>query len=191
MTRVDRRRIHGVAVALRDALVYPLTSDARLLGAGVVTIGTYVLLVLSTYPQFTRQFLERDLTDVTYGVSVLTREVYLTSGWLGLSLVVLYALLTGVAVTNAAALLRRRRRSGATGVAGILPGVLAAGCASCGAGVLGALGFVGAMAALPYDGTLLRVGGIVLLVGFLTRSGDPRTCSVGAIERTEPDGSAT
>jgi len=176
---VDRRRFRTAAADLRSALAYPLTGDVRLLGAGIATIATYVLLVLSTYPQFTRQLLERDLTDVTYGVSVLTREVYLTSGWLGLALVVLYALLTGVAVTNAVALLQRRRRSGATGVAGILPGVLAAGCASCGAGVLGALGFVGAMAALPYDGTLLRIGGIALLLWFLARAGDPRTCSIG------------
>lgn len=55
---------------------------------------------------------------------------------------------------------------------------LVAGCASCGAGVLGALGFVGAMAALPFDGNLLRVGGIGLLLLFLGRAGDPRTCSV-------------
>ncbi|MFC6730566.1 hypothetical protein ACFQDG_18090, partial [Natronoarchaeum mannanilyticum] len=53
-----------------------------------------------------------------------------------------------------------------------------AGCASCGAGVLGALGFVGAMAALPFDGNLLRVGGIALLLFFLGRAGDPQTCSI-------------
>jgi len=46
------------------------------------------------------------------------------------------------------------------------------------AGVLGALGFVGAMAALPFDGNLLRVGGIALLLFFLGRAGDPRTCSI-------------
>lgn len=182
MIGIGRGRLRVAAADLRDAIRYPLTGDVRLLLAALATIATYVLLVLSTYPRFTRQLLERDLTDVTYGISVLTREVYLTTGWLGLSLVVVYALLTGVAVTNAVALLRRRRRTGATGVAGILPGVLAAGCASCGAGVLGALGFVGAMAALPYDGTLLRIGGILLLIGFLARAGDPRTCSIGAPE---------
>ncbi|WP_248515840.1 hypothetical protein [Salinarchaeum laminariae] len=190
MIGVDRRRLRRSAADLRAALVYPLTTDVRLFGAGLVTIGTYVLLVLSTYPQFTRQLLERDVTDVTYGVSVLTREVYLTRGWLGLALVVVYSLLTGVAVTNAVTLLRHRRRSGATSIAGILPGVLAAGCASCGAGVLGALGFVGAMAVLPYDGTLLRVGGIALLLVFLARAGDPRTCSIGAGGGTDRGASA-
>ena len=96
MIAVDRRRLRVAAADLRDAVSYPLTGDVRLLGAALATIATYVLLVMSTYPQFTRQLLERDLTDVTYGISVLTREVYLTSGWLGLSLVVVYAVLTGV-----------------------------------------------------------------------------------------------
>jgi hypothetical protein len=86
--------------------------------------------------------------------------------------------LTGVAVTNAVTLFRRARRRGASTALGVLPGFLAAGCASCGAGVLGALGFVGAMAALPFEGNLLRLGGIVLLVFFLGRTGDPRTCSI-------------
>lgn len=162
---------------LRDALAYPLTSDLRLLTAAVGTAATYVVLVLSSFPQFSVQVLATDPTDVGYAVTALTREVYLTTGLLGLALVAAYAVLTGVAVTNTLALVRRARRRGASTVAGVLPGVLAAGCASCGAGVLGALGFVGAMAALPFDGNLLRVGGIGLLLFFLGRAGDPRTCS--------------
>ena len=163
---------------LRDALVYPLTSDGRLLVAGVATGVTYVLLVLSSFPGFSVGIITRDPTDVTYAVAALTREVYLGTGWLGLGLVALYALLTGVAVTNAVALVRRARRAGASTLAGIVPGLLAAGCAGCGAGVLGALGFVGAMAALPFEGNLLRIGGIALLAVFLGRTGDPRTCRI-------------
>ncbi|WP_436925015.1 hypothetical protein [Halosimplex amylolyticum] len=169
---------------LSDALAYPLTSNTRLLIAGAVTLLTYVVLVLSTFPQFTVQLLARNPTDLLYGVTALTRETYLSVGWVGLGLVVGYAVLTGVAVTNAVTLFRRARRTGASTVLGILPGFLAAGCASCGAGVLGALGFVGAMAALPFEGNLLRAGGIVLLAFFLGRTGDPRTCSIAG--GTEP-----
>ncbi|WP_440991605.1 hypothetical protein [Haloarchaeobius baliensis] len=165
--------------SLREALSYPLTSDRRLLVAAVATAVTYLVLVLSTFPQFSVQLVSRDPTDIGYAVSALTREVYLTTGWVGLGLVVLYALLTGVALTHTAALYRQARGRGASSLATVLPGVLAAGCASCGAGVLGMLGFVGAMAALPFQGNLLRVAGILLLVGFLARTGDPRTCSVG------------
>ncbi|WP_237560311.1 hypothetical protein [Halolamina sediminis] len=163
---------------LRDALAFPLTSDVRLLSAGVVTVVTYVVLVLSSFPQFSLQVLATDPTDVGYAVTALTREVYLTTGALGLTLVGAYAVLTGVAVANALKLVNRARRRGASTILGVLPGLLAAGCASCGAGVLGALGFVGAMAALPFDGNLLRVGGIGLLLLFLARTGDPRACSV-------------
>jgi len=163
---------------LRDAFVYPLTSNGRLLTTGIATGVTYVVLVLSTFPQFSVQVLTRDPTDLAYAVTALTREVYLGTGWLGIGLVAAYALLTGVAVTNAVALVRRARRTGASTLAGIVPGLLAAGCASCGAGVLGALGFVGAMAVLPFEGNLLRIGGIALLAIFLGRAGDPRTCSI-------------
>lgn len=164
---------------LLEALVYPLTSNRRLAGAGLATGVTYLLVVLSTFPQFTIQLLARDLTDVGYALSVLTREIYRSTGWVGIGLLITYTLLTGVAIVNAAALLRRARRAGGTTLAGIVPGLLAAGCASCGAGLLGALGFVGAMATLPYDGNLLRLGGVLLILFFLARAGDPRTCSIG------------
>lgn len=164
---------------LPSALVHPLTSNARLLAAGVVTAVTYVVLVLGTFPEFTVQLLASDPTDLFYAVAALTRETYLTVGWVGLALVATYAVLAGVAVTNAVALLGRARRTGASTILGVVPGVLAAGCASCGAGVLGALGFVGAMAALPFQGNLLRLGGIALLLFFLGRTGDPLTCSIG------------
>lgn len=163
---------------LRDALVFPLTSNGRLLSAAVVTVLTYVVLVLSSFPQFSLQVLAYDPMDIDYAVTALTREVYLTTGPLGLMLVVVYAILTGVAMANALTLVRRTRRGGASTILGVLPGLFAAGCASCGAGVLGVLGFVGAMAALPFDGNLLRIGGIGLLLLFLGRTGDPRTCSV-------------
>lgn len=166
------------ARSLSGALVYPLTSDLRLLSTAVGTAVTYVVLVLSSFPQFSAQVLANDPADVVYAVSALTREVYLSTGVLGLTLVTGYAVLTGIATTNALALVRRARRRGASTIVGVVPGVIAAGCASCGAGVLGALGFVGAMAALPFDGNLLRVGGIVLLLFFLARAGDPRTCSI-------------
>lgn len=165
---------------LRDGLAYPLTSNRRLLFAGVATALTYAVLVLSTFPQFAVQILTREPAQLAYAVTALTREVYLGTGWLGIALVAAYALLTGVAVTNAVAVARRARRAGASTLAGVLPGLLAAGCASCGAGVLGTLGFLGAMAALPFEGNLLRIGGILLLAYFVGRTGDPQTCSIAS-----------
>jgi hypothetical protein len=62
--------------------------------------------------------------------------------------------------------------------AGVVPGFLAAGCASCGAGVLGVFGFFGTMAALPFEGNLLQLGGILMLLFFAGRTGNPQTCSI-------------
>lgn len=163
---------------LRAALAFPLTSDGRLLAAGGVTLASYVVVLLSSFPQFSVQVVARDPADLLWAIAVLTREAQLNGGWIGIALLVAYALLTGIAVTNAAALVRRVRYTGVSTAAGVVPGVLAAGCASCGAGVLGLLGFAGAMAALPYDGTLLRLGGVLLLLFFLGRAGDPRTCRI-------------
>ena len=178
MTTSQRLRYRAGLADLRDALAFPLTSNARLASAGLVAVATYVLLVLSAFPQFSIQVLTRDPTDVVYAVETLTRQVYLSAGWVGIGLVTIYAILTGIAVTNAVTLLRHTRSTGASTVAGIVPGVLAAGRASCGAGVLGALGYVGVMAVLPFDGNLLRVGGVVLLLVVLANAGDPRTCAV-------------
>ncbi|WP_117595469.1 hypothetical protein [Haloprofundus halophilus] len=169
----------------RRALAYPLTSYARLLTAAVATGATYVVLVLSTFPQFSLQILANSPSRLVYAVVALTRESYLSAGGVGISLLVAYALLTGIAVTNAVALVRRARRASVETLAGVVPGLLAAGCATCGAGVLGALGFVGAMAVLPFDGNLLRVEGILLLAFFLGRAGDPRTCSISSTARGE------
>ena len=163
---------------LPAALAYPLTSNARLAVTGIATALTYTLLVLSTFPGFSVQLLARNPSDLFYGVAVLTRETYRSVGWIGLALIVGYALLTGVAVTHGLTLYRRARRTNTSTLLGVVPGFLAAGCAGCGAGVLGALGFVGAMAMLPFDGNLLRLAGVTLLLFFLGRTGDPRTCRI-------------
>jgi len=164
------------------ALVYPLTSTARTLTCGGIATVTYTLLVLSSFPAFSMQMLAADLWYLDDAVIALTANTYATIGPVGLGLIVSYAVLTGVAVTNAVSRVTQLGRAGTSGLSSVLPGLLASGCASCGAGVLGLLGFAGALAALPFHGNLLRVGGIVLLSGYLARTGDPQSCAV------RPDG---
>lgn len=162
---------------LRTALAYSFGSGRRAVAAGVVAVATYVLLVLSTFPEMSIQMLGAGLHWVDETLVLLTRNTYATNGATGLGLLVAYAALTGVAVVNTAGQVRTMGVSSASDLVGVLPGLVASGCASCGAGLLGFLGFAGAMAALPFHGDLLRVGGIALLLGFLARSGDPRECS--------------
>lgn len=163
---------------LGKALAYPFTSWHRVLGMVVVAIVTYLLLIISTMPAFSIQMLRSGLHWFDYVVVSLTETTYRSDGWLGLGTIVAYSIFTGVALVNTAAQVRIAGISNASDLAGVVPGLLASGCASCGAGLLGFLGFAGALAAMPFHGALLRFGGLFLLLLFLGRAGDPRECTV-------------
>ena len=171
-------RSTGADGGLVAALSFPLTTNRRALGAVVVAVVTYVGLVLSSFPEYSAQMLAAGFDYLDEAVLALTANTYATIGPFGLGLIVMYAVLTAVALTNVVTQLRLQDISGVRDLLGVVPGLLASGCASCGAGVLGLLGFAGALAAMPFNGNLLRLGGIALLLFFLARSGDPRTCQV-------------
>lgn len=158
------------------ALRFPLSSPRRAVATTIVAVAVYLLLILSTFPEYSIQMLGAGLGYLDTAVVALTRTTYRSVGWLGLGLIVAYGVLTGVALTNMVAQVRFQGVSDASDAAGLVPGLVASGCASCGAGLLGFLGFAGVLAAMPFHGNLLRVGGLVLLVGVLVRTGDPRTC---------------
>ena len=164
------------------ALAYPLTSTARTLAFAGSAAVTYVVLVLSSFPAYSLQMLTADPRYLDEAVVALTANTYATVGAVGLTLVVAYAVLTGVAVTNAVGQVNRRGLAGTSGLSGVVPGLVASGCASCGAGLLGLLGFAGALTTLPFHGNLLRAGGLVLLGWYLARAGDPRYCTVSPDE---------
>jgi len=160
------------------ALTFPLTSTRRtVLAAGVAGV-TYCVLVLSSFPEYAVQMLTADIGYIDEALVALTGNTAATAGTVGVALVVAYSLLAGVAVVNAVAQVRTVGVRGTGSLTGAIPGLLASGCASCGAGVLGVLGLAGALATLPFHGNLLRLGGLVLLLAFLGRAGDPRVCRV-------------
>nr|WP_225741384.1 hypothetical protein [Halorussus halophilus] len=158
------------------AFVYPVTTLSRSLLFAGFSVATYILLVLSTFPEYSFQMLNAGPQYFDDTVIALTANTYTTVGALGLGLIVAYAIVTGIAITNAMGRVARAGLSGSKGLSSAVPGLLASGCASCGAGVLGLLGFAGAMAALPFHGNLLRAGGLLLLLAYLARAGDPRYC---------------
>ncbi|WP_254768486.1 hypothetical protein [Salinilacihabitans rarus] len=173
-----RDSIRRYLTNLSAALSYPFETWRGTVGLVVATLAVYVLLILSTMPTFSLQLLGDGLRWFDYALLSLTETVYRTDGATGLAVVALYALLSGVAIVNTVAQLRLVGPSGLADVSGVLPGVLASGCASCGAGLLGFLGFAGGIAALPFDGALLRVGGLFLLAFFLGRAGHPERCAL-------------
>lgn len=175
-----QKRLRRWSTDLTAALVYPTTSVSRTVGAAAVALLTYLLLIFSTFPEMSMQMLGAGLHWLDEILVLLMENVLATNGWFGLGLIFTYAILTGVAVVNTAAQVNVTGVSSLSDLLGVLPGLVASGCASCGAGLLGFLGFAGALAALPFHGDLLRVGGIVLLLAFLARAGDPRECRIRA-----------
>lgn len=165
---------------LLAAAVFPLTTGQRAVSAAIGAGLTYVLLVLSAFPGYTVQMLRSGLGYVDEVVLALTANAYATAGWIGVALIVAYSVLTGVTLVVAWTQVRTQWTASAGGISGVVPGLLASGCASCGTGLLGLFGVAGAVAALPFHGNLLRLGGIVLLLGYLARTGDPRTCRAPA-----------
>ncbi|WIV66963.1 hypothetical protein [Natrialbaceae archaeon AArc-T1-2] len=172
--------IAGFGRNLSAAVAYPFESWRGTIGFVAVAFATYIVLVLSAMPEFALQMLGDGLHWFDYVLVSLTESIYLADGPAGLVILVLYALLTGVAVVNAVAQLRIVGFSSLTDLSAVLPGLLASGCASCGAGLLAFLGFAGGLTLLPFDGALLRIGGLALLLFFLGRAGHPERCAVSS-----------
>lgn len=111
-----------------------------------------------------------------WSLAVQTRfySVLVMSGVTGLLLTSMFSLLAGVAFTNTGVKLTH----GGFGfdALGAVPGFAAAGCATCGVGVLSILGLGAVMAALPFNGNLLRLGAVLLLAAIIARTGDPEVC---------------
>lgn len=133
-------------------------------------------MTLSSFPGYSIQFIGAGIENVVPAVVVLASNSIKT-GLFNFSLTVIYAGMIGVAATNLGIQLKSRKMSGGT-AAGIGPGFIAAGCAGCGTGLLGLIGFTGALASMPFNGVSVRVAGIILLIYFIVRAGDPETCEV-------------
>ncbi len=148
----------------------------RALGTSTVGLSAFFLTVFSANPEYSIQMLT---SGVQYWkIAFITRfsGMFATSGYAGIFLTLIFAMLVGVTMTNTAVQLRRNRLN-LSGL-GALPGFLAGGCASCGVGVLSLLGFGGVLASMPFEGNLLRLGGVLLLMALVVRTGNPDTCKI-------------
>jgi hypothetical protein len=169
---------------LLAALLYPFQSILRAILALVLTGLTFVVLILASQPFGVFNAFVNDpslIVDLGYikpmflmGIDVIVNS----KGWMPIALNVVYGLLTGIALTNMVAQLRMLQVNSISSIGGIIPGLFAAGCASCGPGLFALLGLTGATAAIPFQGTVLRLAGIGLFLFFLGLSGDPRECRI-------------
>ncbi|MDY6778570.1 MAG: hypothetical protein SVU32_07935 [Candidatus Nanohaloarchaea archaeon] len=171
-------RISDGCKNLKEAFQGALHAPRYILLAAALTIALFVVLVLSSFPEYSYQMLSANLFFLDQAVVALTANLYATIGALGLGLMAVYAGLTAVALLH---LYVQFQSSGIgtalTGAGGTAPVFLIGGCAGCGAGILGLLGAAGALTLLPFQGNGIRMLGIGLFVFFLGKAGDPRTCS--------------
>ncbi|MDY6761580.1 MAG: hypothetical protein SVY41_00865 [Candidatus Nanohaloarchaea archaeon] len=148
--------------------------------AGVLlTAAIFTAFVLTTFPQYTWQLLSTDIGYTLEAVTTLVFNLYASTGVIGMGLSLLYSALTAAVILHVVTQLRfHGLRSSVAGAGGAAPVFLIGGCAGCGAGLLGLVGAAGAFALFPFNGNAVRLLGVLFLAGFLSYSGDPRTCTV-------------
>ncbi len=169
----ELRSLHrGVEDSARASVSSWKNAAITILGASIMFVG----LTLASAPAYSYQLLEGSLFYLDEGLIALTDLLYHSSGGLAVALTLLYSVVGGMAIYNIFGQIQMRSAGGIKQTGLLSPGLLVAGCAGCGAGLLGFMGFAGAIAALPFQGNLVRLAGIGLLLYFLGRSGDPAKC---------------
>ncbi|MFC6961288.1 hypothetical protein [Halocatena marina] len=182
--RTGTDRLERFGEDLLAALLYPFQSALRALLAVILGALTFVVLILASQSMGVLQMFMRSPEIVV--TSAYVEDMFLINfettiahyGWMPIVMNALYAVLTGIALTNMVAQLRMLQMGSLANIGGILPGLFAAGCASCGPGLFALFGFTGAIAFIPFQGTVLRLGGLGMFLFFLGLSGDPRECRI-------------
>jgi hypothetical protein len=164
-------------VDFRKAVGFSVDSWRKRVGVVLLSVLSFLFFVGLTFPQYAFDLV---ISGPQYWYDAFASLLWLmreSSGLLGVSLVVLYAIATGVLSVVVLGSIKYRS-NGSGGFLSVLPAVLFSGCASCGAGLLGVIGAFGLASVFPFDGNLIRVMGILLVIGVLSWVGDPRECAV-------------
>lgn len=164
------RRYGGELV---KAFQFGVSGWKNIVGVVSVSIASFVVFVGVSFPRYTFEMVRAGyLMEAFSSLLWLMGE---SSGLLGVGLVIVYSIVTGVLVLVVVGNIRYQSK-GSGGVLSVLPAMVFSGCASCGAGLLGVIGAFGFASVLPFEGNLIRLVGIVLVLGVLAWIGDPREC---------------
>ncbi|MFB6245497.1 MAG: hypothetical protein ABEJ03_04085 [Candidatus Nanohaloarchaea archaeon] len=145
---------------------------------GTSAILFFTAVTLLSFPAYSSQLLSSSVFFIDEVLAALIWNMVKSSGYLGLALTAAYSALTGVAVTNTVTSIRSMGFNSTKDAMGALPGIAAAGCASCGVGFLGLIGLGGAVALFPFGGNLLRLAAVVLVAGVIANRGNPEKCAI-------------
>lgn len=135
----------------------------------------FLLMALSTNIEYSIQMISSGL--FVQALKTRIASIQLSSGFVGLILSLIYSFLIG-ATLHRIFVYRNTSEIEWKGVSGILPAVVAGGCASCGIGLLAFIGVGGVLASIPFAGNLLRVAGIGLLALILAYEGKTTECEI-------------
>lgn len=141
----------------------------------------FILLALSTAINYSLQMFSAGIEYWIPAIQFTIRGFYLNSGWTNVILNIIYSTLVGVTITNT---YTQFKASGLNvgNLSGIAPGMLVAGCAGCGVGLLSLIGMTSLIAYMPFQGVGLKVAGMMLIVYFIGRIGNPKACTVPTLK---------
>lgn len=156
----------------REAVEYIKDSPKRLLSVSFLTIVYFFVFLFVSAPQFSISLLSNGY--IVYSIQESVWLLQSQSGTVGLALTILYSV--GMGVLTVLSVSQMRAYSVSNGIRGILslvPGIVVAGCAGCGIGLLSLVGITGLATVFPFSGNLVRVLGIILIFVLITSLGNP------------------
>lgn len=165
---------------LKEAILYGFSSVKRFLITAFSSLFIFLILLWASNPTQASRTLSYGLEFIDETIMILVQGSIATIGISGFSLLIFYAVMSGVTLTAIGGQIKHQGLSNSAKAGGIAPGILASGCAGCGTGLLSLLGASSAIALMPFNGNLIRLLGLIPLFYFLTKSGDPRICSIGS-----------
>ncbi len=156
-----------------DGIKYSYSKE-NILYTLTASITSFILLIIFSAPGSALQSarFSLGLLPDTFKL-ILLENIY--SGMFLPSLI--YSLLLGAILINMIKSFKVQS-SGLKNMAAAVPGIAAAGCGGCGAGLLAFFGFAGALSFLPFGGTELYAVGVAVLALSIARIGDPTVCDV-------------
>jgi len=162
---------------LRNGVKSAFENKKKASGTLLISSTFFIFLALSTAINYSIQMLSSGLQYWIPAIQFTVRGFYLNGGWTEVILNTIYAILVGIISTNTYIQFKNTGLN-VGNLSGIAPGVLVAGCAGCGVGLLSLIGLTSIITILPFQGLSLKIVGILLITYFIAKIGNPKTCTI-------------
>ena len=162
---------------LRNGVKSAFENKKKVSGTLLISSSFFIFLALSTAINYSIQMFSAGLQYWIPAIQFTVSGFYLNGGWPEVILNITYSLLVGTVSTNT---YTQFKNTGLNigNLSGIAPGILVAGCAGCGVGLLSIIGLTSLVTILPFQGLSLKIVGILLITYFIAKIGNPKTCTI-------------